>query len=100
MYERIKLGAGGLTRAYGQAAQAVMEILPTEQQILMDGIHIECDFSLEQQIRHWTGLVEGSVSEVNYAQKVQMQILTPQDKTQELIEQLESIQCSFKLVSE
>lgn len=40
----IKLGAGGLTRAYGQAAQAVMEILPTEQQVLMDSIHIECDF--------------------------------------------------------
>ncbi len=96
----IKLGAGGLTRAYGQAAQAVMEILPTEQQVVMDGVHVECDFSQEQQIRHWTGLVEGIVSEVNYAQTVQMQLLTPQDKTQALMEQLESIHCSFKLVSE
>lgn len=96
----IKLGAGGLTRAYSQAAQAVMEILPTEQQVPMDSIHIECDFSLEQQVRHWTGLVEGVVSEVNYAQEVQMQLLTPQDKTQELIEQLESIHCAFKLVAE
>jgi putative IMPACT (imprinted ancient) family translation regulator len=100
VYERIKLGAGGLTRAYGQAAQAVMEILPTEQQVVMDGVYVECDFSLEQQIRHWTGLVEGVVSEVNYAQTVQMQLLTPQDKTQTLMEQLESIHCSFKLVSE
>lgn len=95
----IKLGAGGLTRAYGQAAQAVMDVLPTEQQVLMDGIDIECDFSLEQQIRHWTGLVDGVVSEVNYAQKVQMQLLTPQDKTQAFIKQLESIDCSFKSVS-
>jgi putative IMPACT (imprinted ancient) family translation regulator len=96
----IKLGAGGLTRAYSQAAQAVMEILPTEQQVLMEGIHIECDFSLEQQVRHWTTQVEGSVNEVNYTPKVQMQLRIPQDKTQDFIEQLESIQCSFKLVHE
>ncbi|MGM0541374.1 MAG: YigZ family protein [Pseudomonadota bacterium] len=96
----IKLGAGGLTRAYGQAAQAVMEVLPSKEQVLMDSIDIECDFSLEQQIRHWTGLVDGIVSEVNYAQKVQILLLTPQDKTQILIEQLESIDCYFKSVSE
>lgn len=96
----IKLGAGGLTRAYSQAAQAVMEILPIEQQVVMDRIQLECDFSLEQQIRHWTGLVEGEVSEVNYGQQVEMLLLTPQNKTQDLIEQLESIQCIFKVLTD
>jgi len=77
-----------------------MEILPTEQQGVMDRIQLECDFSLEQQIRHWTGLVEGEVSEVNYGQQVEMLLLTPQNKTQDLIEQLESIQCIFKVLTD
>jgi len=48
----IKLGAGGLTRAYSQATQAVMEILPTEQQVEMVTIQLVCDFALEQKVRY------------------------------------------------
>ncbi len=49
----IKLGAGGLTRAYGQAAQAVMEVLPTQTQIPTSEFTIHCNFSLEQQVRYF-----------------------------------------------
>ncbi|MEA1988961.1 MAG: YigZ family protein, partial [Pseudomonadota bacterium] len=48
----IKLGAGGLTRAYGQAAQAVMEGLKTEQEVPKTEIQVTCDFSQEQPLRH------------------------------------------------
>lgn len=93
----IKLGAGGLTRAYGQAAQAVMEVLPTEEQIPMQTISIFCDFSQEQQIRHWCQLVAGEVAEVSYAQQVSMQLQVPEDAVNEITAQLDSISCEYRL---
>jgi len=92
----IKLGAGGLTRAYGQAAQAVMEILPTEQQIEMDTITVTCDFALEQSIRHWVGLAQGHIEQIDYTQQVQMQLVVPTTESESVIQQLEAHQCQYK----
>lgn len=94
----IKLGAGGLTRAYSQAAQAVMEVLPTEQAVEMDEVSIVCDFGLEQQVRHWTGLLFGEVVSVDYAQQVTMVVTVPLKKTARFIAQLEGVQCEFKVL--
>lgn len=94
----IKLGAGGLTRAYGQAAQAVMEILPTEQQIPLQTINLQCDFSQEQQIRHWCHLIDGEVGEVGYSQQVSMQLQVPLEAVSDITAQLDSISCEYRLV--
>ena len=94
----IKLGAGGLTRAYGQAAQAVMEILQTEQQIELDVLSVTCDFSLEQSVRHWLSLVEGSIESVDYAQKVTMKLSLPKPQTEYFIKKLNANRCQFKLL--
>jgi len=94
----IKLGAGGLTRAYSQAAQSVMEVLTTEQAVEMDQVSIICDFALEQQIRHWIGLLDGLVESVDYGQQVTMVITVPQEETDGFVTQLESTLCEFKVV--
>ncbi|WEJ62634.1 YigZ family protein [Thiomicrorhabdus lithotrophica] len=94
----IKLGAGGLTRAYGHAAQAVMEILPTEQQIELDVLSVTCDFSLEQSVRHWLLLVEGSIESVEYAQKVTMKLSLPKLQTEDFIKKLNANRCQHKLL--
>ena len=93
----VKLGAGGLTRAYGQAAQAVMEILPTEQQIEMDAIYIHCDFALEQSVRHWVLQAEGLVQSVDYAQQVKMEIAIPKPEVDQVIKHLEANRCQYSL---
>ncbi|MBF6058919.1 MULTISPECIES: YigZ family protein [Thiomicrorhabdus] len=92
----IKLGAGGLTRAYGQAAQAVMEVLPTQQQVPMNDLLIECDFSQEQQVRHFCGQAEGQIVAVDYAQSVKMQLSLPQAATQGFQKQMEALGCIYK----
>lgn len=94
----IKLGAGGLTRAYGQAAQAVMEVLPSEQAVEMDEISINCDFALEQQIRHWVGLLDGLVVSVDYAQQVTMLVTVPNLSIEKFVAQIEGIKCEYKLI--
>jgi len=45
-YGGVKLGTGGLARAYRDAARAVLEIAPRERTILYDRIVVEVPFSL------------------------------------------------------
>ncbi|WP_178862598.1 YigZ family protein [Thiomicrorhabdus cannonii] len=92
----IKLGAGGLTRAYGQAAQAVMEILPVEQRVPMCTLQVTCDFAREQSVRHWVSQAQGEVSQVDYAQQVMMQIDLPEVALAEFTATLQANQCEFK----
>lgn len=70
----IKLGAGGLTRAYGQAAQAVMEVLPLKQQENRAEMRVRCDFAEEQALRQWLSQHQGRVMSVDYGQGVELRV--------------------------
>jgi len=94
----IKLGAGGLTRAYGQAAQAVMEVLPVEQQVEMTIFQVSCDFSKEQQLRHLVGVAEGVIDSVDYQQQVIVQTSIPTSKIESYRKSLEATGVTFKVI--
>ena len=64
----------------------------------MDDVSIVCDFGLEQQIRHWIGLLSGELVSVDYAKQVTMLVSVPVDQTDEFVAQLESVKCAFKVL--
>lgn len=66
----IKLGAGGLVRAYSQAAQQAYDEGETEMKIELDEFKLECNFSDEQAIRHWLSQHDGEVLDTEYSQNV------------------------------
>lgn len=57
----IKLGAGGLVRAYGTAAQAVIDVASLQTVVAMTKVVVETDFAYEATVRRLLG-VEASVS--------------------------------------
>ena len=73
----VKLGAGGLVRAYSAAAQQALDALPTEQHICMRTLLVESDFKHEQYIRHCVTSLKGVVSSVNYSSSVIMELNIP-----------------------
>lgn len=73
----IKLGAGGLTRAYGQAAQAVMETLPIKTFEAKVTLQLECGFADEQLIRHQLELLNGAMLNTEYSEQVTLQVELP-----------------------
>jgi uncharacterized YigZ family protein len=87
----IKLGAGGLTRAYGQAAQAVMSVLPIQTFVSMQSISISCDYGQEQQIRHWVDKYQGSVSRVEYLEPLAIQVSIPEAEINSFIQHLKTL---------
>lgn len=93
----IKLGAGGLTRAYGQAAQAAMEVLAVIEQVDMAELDVECDFALEQLLRHWLIKLEGEIVDIHYQQNVQVKLRLPLANQQQLIDMLDAHSCQYSL---
>jgi len=92
----VKLGAGGLTRAYGQAAQAVMEVLSTEQQVDMLTYMVKCDFALEKQIRHWVEALQGLIVEVEYVEQVHITLKIPLVSSDTLQQKLDAYGCQYQ----
>lgn len=77
----IKLGAGGLVRAYSAAAQLAMENLVTEMKVTLLKKTVCGDYPLEQSLRHWLAQHQGNVLRVDYQEEVIMDIeVRPQDE--------------------
>ncbi len=68
----IKLGAGGLVRAYSASAQQTMEQLEIVEHISLTPVTVELDFKHEQYLRLWTEQHGGKVVTVEYQQQVRM----------------------------
>ena len=73
----IKLGAGGLIRAY---AGSVSQALDSAEYVLVEPMHSVCvcgDFSLEQPLRYWLTVHQGQMDEVSYGQQVHFDLRCP-----------------------
>lgn len=75
----VKLGAGGLVRAYSGAAQAVMDVLPLEQQRAMTHYQLRCDFSQEQVLRLWVQQHAAEILQVEYGEGVLVELQCPDE---------------------
>ena len=62
----VKLGAGGLVRAYSAAAQQVMVALDVIERVAMTRLSARIAFAQEQFLRHWVAQHEGQIEEVEY----------------------------------
>ena len=73
----VKLGAGGLVRAYSAAAQQVMEQLEIKERVACQSLKVQCDFSVEQSLRHFLGLQAAVIDSVAYSEQVELTISLP-----------------------
>ncbi|GEA12263.1 YigZ family protein [Alteromonas sp. KUL49] len=91
----IKLGAGGLVRAYSGAAQQVMTKLEVKQQAPQCSALLRADFKHEQFLRHLVSECEGSVDSCDYALDVAMKVTVPQDNLSKLSESIAGLPISI-----
>ena len=80
----IKLGAGGLVRAYSSATQGAMNILPTKAKIAVFSAQLEMNFSLENKCRHFLKCHHGSVLQQDFSDALQLKIELPTTEKQNL----------------
>lgn len=94
----IKLGAGGLVRAYSGAAQQTMETLPVIAMVSLESFRVETNFAQEQFIRHWISTVEGKITDCQYTQAVTLFIDIPAEAEKELMAMEGSLGLKIKRV--
>ncbi len=70
----IKLGAGGLTRAYAGSAQAAVDQMQLQPYVPMTQVKILAEFATEAQCRYVVETLNGSIDEVAYSKQVTLTI--------------------------
>jgi uncharacterized YigZ family protein len=73
----IKLGAGGLVRAYSQAVQQAYDTLTTHRHITLKRFVVSCAFSTEQSLRHWLAQHHGVLVDNTYRDQVELTVDLP-----------------------
>jgi uncharacterized YigZ family protein len=68
----IKLGTGGLQRAYSDAVAGALEHLPLTLQVARTTVELVYDYALESQIRHILSKYDAANEQVTYTEQVNM----------------------------
>jgi len=80
----IKLGAGGLVRAYSSSVQQGVDALTLMQRIAQVVAMIRVPFAQESQVRHQLEHVQATIQRCDYGNEVTLFIETPSGSEQEL----------------
>ncbi|WP_367109386.1 YigZ family protein [uncultured Psychrobacter sp.] len=70
----IKLGAGGLTRAYAGSAQAAVDKMTLQPYVPMTQVQILADFATEAQCRYVVEGLNGHIDDVTYSKQVTLTV--------------------------
>jgi len=69
-YGGIKLGVGGLIRAYGSSVKQAIDLATIHQATLVQGFHLECDYSLASIIEYEIKKHKGYIKSIDYQEHV------------------------------
>ena len=84
----IKLGAGGLTRAYAGSAQAAVDEMILSPYIPMITVEILAEFATEAQCRYVVESLNGSIENVAYSKQVTLTVTLAEANIEYLKERL------------
>lgn len=81
-----KLGTGGLVRAYGDAARAGLESLPTERKIEKTLLGIETSYHHFEQVKRLIAQFDGTIDDETFAGDVTLLASFPADRVEDFSE--------------
>ena len=93
----IKLGAGGLVRAYSAAAQQAIDALEIRQEIKLEALSVDIDFKHEQFVRYLVEQAQGKIANCNYASSVVINVELPLDALEDFRKQMAPIAFSVSV---
>lgn len=82
----VKLGAGGLTRAYGHTAKRVIEAAEISAYIERVTVALTLDYGQIQPLEYMLKKLDGHIVKQDYAEQVRLQILLPAQQVHTLLQ--------------
>lgn len=92
----VKLGAGGLVRAYAGAAESVLSAVDRIAQKTMETADVSMGFADEQPLRHWCETHGASVESISYGTEVSARVRLAADETADLAAFCEALQLDYR----
>lgn len=86
----VKLGAGGLTRAYGQAISETCKIAQLIAPEITREFTVIVAYAAEAQVRHWVQVHQGQILACDYQQQTHLQIKVKEAELDALVHALQS----------
>ncbi|MEZ5536197.1 MAG: YigZ family protein [Thiolinea sp.] len=84
----IKLGTGGLVRAYSSSVSAALKDLPTQLQVDYQPVRLQCDYALEDGVRHLLRQFSIDITDAEYNQQLTLACRCPRNQWPELQQRL------------
>ena len=87
----VKLGAGGLVRAYTRCVSEALAELETQTWLATETVHVELPYTLLAQVEHWLATAKTTVSDKTFADRVTLVLEVPLIEREEFTERLLAI---------
>ena len=87
----IKLGAGGLIRAYGHAAVLGIEAATRIEMTPFTALHVTIGYDLLATVEHWIRQQEIRTEEADYAEHVTLHLLLPPEEVEARLTELQDL---------
>ncbi|MDX2503644.1 MAG: YigZ family protein [Gammaproteobacteria bacterium] len=87
----IKLGAGGLIRAYSNSTQAALEQLTSRVKFELSPVNIQFPYPFESSVRHYLNSSKVTIKDVNYHEQVIFQLAIEQTLIAPLIQHVQNL---------
>ncbi len=84
----IKLGAGGLSRAYGGVAARCLEACPTRRVVPREDLRLAFEYSLMTRVRRLLASAGAEEKSLDCAERIQMEVLVPRSARAVLLARL------------
>jgi uncharacterized YigZ family protein len=81
----IKLGTGGLVRAYGGVAKDALEILPVAEKVTIVTLETTVSYHFYEQFKHILAEYDASIIDETFASDVTLQFTIPEDHLEMLV---------------
>ncbi|WP_336366167.1 IMPACT family protein [Marinobacter sp. C2H3] len=93
----IKLGAGGLVRAYAGAAESVLSAVERVVQPTLTPARVTVPFAGEQPLRHWCDQHGAQIDAVDYGTEVHIRLSLPDTECEPFVAYCEAGQLDYHL---
>ncbi len=84
----VKLGTGGLTRAYGSSAQAALQAAPRRTVLLGRRFNLDLDYAQQKTVRHLLEKHRGHVEHEDYTDRIAWRLWLPHSTWQSFADAL------------
>lgn len=87
----IKLGTGGMSRAYSSTVQLALEKMQFQTKVHYVSMELTFPYSLQKSVEHFVGIAQGNISQTEYATEVCMAVDIPMQHRAALEARLQEI---------